>query len=220
MNTTRLAAAVLAVLAIAGCEGGGVDLNVETVDNSVDNSTGGGGGGGGSNPCATYTPPNSNESRIGTFDGTNCVYSAAFVGKTNPLLVDLTIPFISGVHIFQDSLFVGQDVTSAAPAGGEGPTLTIAAGNTLAFSNSADYVLINRGSQIIAEGSPTAPITLSTATVSPTTVPTPNGPRTSATSNPRASPRTMAATTTPTIRACCATSSSSTRASRSHPGTS
>ena len=159
MNTTRLAAAVLAALAIAGCEGGGVDLNVETVDNSVDNSTGGGGGGGGSNPCATYTPPNSNESRIGTFDGTNCVYSAAFVGKTNPLLVDLTIPFISGVHIFQDSLFVGQDVTSAAPAGGEGPTLTIAAGNTLAFSNSADYVLINRGSQIIAEGSPTAPIT-------------------------------------------------------------
>jgi hypothetical protein len=50
MNTTRLAAAVLAALAIAGCEGGGVDLNVETVDNSVDNSTDGGGGGGGNNP--------------------------------------------------------------------------------------------------------------------------------------------------------------------------
>ena len=118
-----------------------------------------GGGGGGTNPCASYTPPDSNEVRIGTFDGTNCVYSAAFVGKTNPMLVDLTIPFISGVHVFQDSLFVGQDVeTGAAPAGGEGPTLTIAAGNRLAFSNSADYVLINRGSQIIAEGSPAAPI--------------------------------------------------------------
>jgi hypothetical protein len=158
MNTTRLAAAVLTVLAIAGCEGGGVDLNVSTTDNSVDNSTSGSNGNS-NNPCASYTPPNSNEVRIGTFDGTNCVYSAAFVGKTNPLLVDVTIPFISGVHIFQDSLFVGQDVTAAAPAGGAGPKLTIAAGNRLAFSNSADYVLINRGSQIFAEGSPAAPIT-------------------------------------------------------------
>ena len=159
MNTTRFAAAVLAALAIAGCEGGGVDLNVSTVDNSTDNSTGGGNGGGGTNPCASYTPPESNEVRIGTFDGTNCTYSASFVGKTNPMLVDLTIPFISGVHLFQDSLFIGQDVTSGAPAGGEGPTLTIAAGSRLAFSTSADYVLINRGSQIIANGSASAPIT-------------------------------------------------------------
>ena len=159
MNTTRFAAAVLTALAIAGCEGGGVDLNVSTTDNSTDNSTSGGNGGGSTNPCASYTPPNSNEVRIGTFDGTNCAYSAAFVGKTNPMLVDLTIPFISGVHIFQDSLFVGQDVSSGAPAGGEGPTLTIAAGSRLAFSTSADYVLINRGSQIIANGSASAPIT-------------------------------------------------------------
>ena len=43
----------------------------------------------------------------------------------NPLLVDLTIPFISGVHLFQDSLFVGQNVSSgAAPAGGTGPKLS------------------------------------------------------------------------------------------------
>ncbi len=154
MNTTRFAAAVLTALAIAGCEGGGVDLNVSTTDNSTDNSTSGGNGGGSTNPCASYTPPNSNEVRIGTFDGTNCVYSAAFVSKTNPLLVDLTIPLIAGVHIFQDSLFVGQNVeTRLAPASGAGPSLTIAAGNRLAFSTSADYVLINRGSQIFAEGS-------------------------------------------------------------------
>ena len=49
--------------------------------------------------------------------------------------------------------------SGAAPAGATGPTLTIAAGNTLAFLDSSDYLLINRGSQIMADGSPTAPIT-------------------------------------------------------------
>lgn len=159
MNVTRLVFLGIAVAGLAACEGGGVDLKVETVDNSVDNSTSTSGGGGG-NPCASYSVPGTTEVRQGTFDGRNCVYSSAFVGKTNPLRNDLTIPFISGVHIFQDSLFVGQNVASgAAPAGGTGPKLTIAAGNTLAFSNSADYVLVNRGSQILASGSPAAPIT-------------------------------------------------------------
>jgi hypothetical protein len=41
----------------------------------------------------------------------------------------------------------------------DGPTVTIEAGATLAFSDSADYVRINRGSRIIADGSAAAPIT-------------------------------------------------------------
>jgi hypothetical protein len=160
MNVTRMVFLGIAAVGLAACEGGGVDIKVETVDNSVDNSTSTSGGGS-TNPCASYTVTGTTEVRQGTFDGRNCVYSAAFVGKSNPLKNDLTIPFISGVHIFQDSLFVGENVSSgAAPAGGTGPKLTIAAGNTLAFSNSADYVLVNRGSQIIANGSPAAPITL------------------------------------------------------------
>lgn len=132
MKTNRIALAVLAAIGIAACDSGGVDLNVSNTDNSVNNSTTGGGGG--NNPCASYTPPNSNQLVQGSFDGTNCVYGSSFVGKTNPLLVNVTIPFISGKHIFQDSLFVGQDVSingQAAPAAGTGPTLTIAAGNTL-----------------------------------------------------------------------------------------
>ena len=39
MNMNRLVLALLSALVIAGCEGGGVDIGVETVDNSVDNST-------------------------------------------------------------------------------------------------------------------------------------------------------------------------------------
>lgn len=156
----------MACAALAGCDSGGVELNVETTDNSVDNSTTTGGGGQ-DNPCANYTNPTTNTVVRGSFDGTNCTYNASFVGVGNPLTVDLTIPFISGVHIFQDSLFVGQNVaTGAAPQAGNdpntagaGPVLTIQAGNTLAFSDAGDYVLINRGAKIIAQGSPTAPIT-------------------------------------------------------------
>jgi hypothetical protein len=159
MKANRWMLAGLAAFGLAACDGGGVDLNVATTDNSVDNSTGGGNGGG-TNPCASYTVPDTTQVRQGSFDGTNCTYSSEFVGKTNPLTVNVTIPFISGVHIFQDSLFVGTDVSSgAAPAGGTGPVLTIAAGNRLAFSDSDDYVLVTRGSQIVADGSPAAPIT-------------------------------------------------------------
>jgi hypothetical protein len=160
----RLIVAAWAIIGLAACEGGGVDLNVNNTDNSVDNG-GGDGGDDDDNPCASYTPAGSNAAVRGTFDGTNCTYSSTFVSDANPITVDLTIPFISGVHIFQDSLFVGEDVDSgAAPQEGEGPTLTIAAGATLAFQDSADYVLINRGSQILANGTANAPITFTSFT--------------------------------------------------------
>jgi hypothetical protein len=156
MTSKRFIACVSLAAALAGCESGDITLAPTNVDNST--TTGGGGGGGATNPCASYTVAGA--TRAGSFDGTNCTYDTSFVSETNPLTVSVTIPLISGVHIFQNSLFVGTDVTSgAAPAGGSGPTLTIAAGNRIAFTDSGDYLLINRGSQIIANGSASAPIT-------------------------------------------------------------
>jgi len=164
MKTMRLVVAAWVLIGLAACEGGGVDLNVSNEDNSVDNSTGGGGDDD-DDVCATYTPAGSNEAVGGSFDGTNCIYGPDFVSENNPLLVDVTIPFITGNHVFQGSLFVGENVDSgAAPAEGEGPTLTISAGNTLVFQDAGDYVLINRGSQIIANGLPSSPITFTSFT--------------------------------------------------------
>ena len=152
---------------LAACEGG--DVNVNANDNSVNTDNSVSGGGGDNNPCARYTDPGSETVIQGTFDGTNCSYDSNFVGELNPLTVDLTIPFISGVHIFEDSLFVGENVdngpaprsSNTAGAAGDGPILTVRAGNKLAWTQSSDYLLINRGAQIIADGSPSAPITFS-----------------------------------------------------------
>ncbi len=149
---TVLACALSATL--AACSSGDITL----APTNVSTGGGGSGGGNGTNPCATYTVGGT--TRAGTFDGTNCTYDGNFVSDTNPLTVDARIPFISGVHIFQDSVFVGTGVSSgAAPASGTGPKLVIDAGNKIAFTAPGDYLLINRGSQIIADGLETAPIT-------------------------------------------------------------
>ena len=162
MNVRYLLACSLSVIVLAGCESGDINLTPTNVDNST--TTGGGGGGGVANPCASYTTTGGTV-RQGTYDGTNCTYSASFVSFANPLRVDLDIPAFSGVHIFQDVLAVGLNVSQGeAPAGGTGPVLTIAPGSTLAFSDNQDYLVINRGSQIIADGTPTAPITFTSVT--------------------------------------------------------
>ena len=153
MNSMRVLTSLGLTAALAACSSGDITLAPTNV------GTGGGGGGGGAfNPCASYAVAGT--TRQGSYDGTNCTYDSAFVSESNPLTVNLRIPRISGVHIFADSLYVGQGVEppNAAPAGGTGPTLVIEAGNTLAF-NASDNILINRGSTIRAEGTANEPIT-------------------------------------------------------------
>jgi hypothetical protein len=164
MKTRGILALGTIVAALAACESGDIVLQPTNIDAST--NTGGGGGGGSTNPCASYTT-SGGAVRQGVFEDPNCTYPPTFVSFVNPLRVDLDIPVLAndGVHVFQDVLAVGQNVSSGvAPAGGTGPVLTIEAGATLAFTDTSDYLVINRGSQIIADGTPTAPITFTSVT--------------------------------------------------------
>ena len=159
-------ALMLMLSALAACDSGDININPSTSDNSTDNSvtnsnitT--------ENPCASYV--NSGGQTIeGEFDGANCTYSPAFADAGNNITTDITIPELDdgGVHIFQGSLFVGEahannsELTAAGIAeGGDGPTLTIEAGATLAWPDNTKFVIINRGSQIFAVGTAQKPIT-------------------------------------------------------------
>ncbi len=167
MNRTKLFTGLIVGGLLAACSGGDINITPTTIDNSVDNSTGGGGGSE-DDICASYVRDGAVVQ--GSADGNgNCVYDNTFVGPKNNLQEDLLIPALpnGGAHIFTASLFVGDTFRTQADLqaagitqGGDGPTLTIQAGATLAFQTNSDFMIINRGSRIIADGRADAPITL------------------------------------------------------------
>ena len=165
MKTLRILALSSIAVALAACESGDIVLS----PTNVGTGTGGGGTPTPANPCASYTT-DSGQNFQGTIDANgNCLYDTLFVSDTRPITVsDVTFPLLpnGAFHVFQDSLFIGDDVdANAAAAGvripqeGEGTRLTIAAGSTLVFTQPDSYVRIARGSQIFAEGTADAPIT-------------------------------------------------------------
>lgn len=167
MNRKLLFTVAAAGFALAACESGDIniapatnvtDSNNSTVNNPPPTNTG-------PNPCATIT--SSGTPVQGAYDGMNCTYPDV-VGAGNNLTTNLRIPALpmGGAHIFEGSLFVGNtfntDAELAAAGisqGGDGPTLEIEAGATLAWRTSSDFLVINRGSRIIADGTADAPIT-------------------------------------------------------------
>ena len=171
MNIKTLLSIGATAAILAGCNGGDIKIapTTSTVDNSVDNSV----TSGGTSPdsvCASYVTTGGTTVR-GKFESAtnNCRYTEAFVSSTNRLHYDLTIPALAnnGAHVFEGSLFVGEtydnDADMAAAGitqGGDGPTLTIEAGATLAFQSQKQFLVINRGSQIIAQGREDLPITI------------------------------------------------------------
>jgi hypothetical protein len=152
---------------LAACSSGDINIAPATlVTNS--NNTGASGGGNENDVCASYT--NSGGQVIqGQADGNgNCVYGPAFASNVLPVEVDMTIPALAnnGAHIFEASLFVGRSYrtnadlqTAGIAQGGDGPTMIIEPGATLAFKTSKDFVVVNRGSRLVAIGRADAPIT-------------------------------------------------------------
>ncbi len=163
MNTKLLFSVTALAAALAGCGGGDINIAPSNTDNSVDNSVTNGGGST-SSFCASYEKAGVTFS--GTQEGFNCVYGTDFVDLGNPLTVDVTLPNIgSGAHVFLGSLVVGENYSTneelaaaGITEGGDGSKLTIKAGSTVAFKSADDYMVINRGSQIFAEGTATDPI--------------------------------------------------------------
>ena len=168
MNRKLVFPAALAGIILAACGGGDINIAPETSVSDSNNTTNTGGGGTGVNPCASFnvggTPVQ------GTFDATSgdCSYPDV-VGAGNNLTTDAFIPALDndGAHVFEGSLFVGETCNTDAclaangiAQGGDGPTLTVEAGATMAWRTSSDFLIINRGSRIIARGRADAPITL------------------------------------------------------------
>jgi len=168
MNRNILVTVAVAGLVMAACDSGDINIQPATTVTDSNNTIIEGSTGGDTNPCASYVNSGGQEIQ-GSYDGTNCSYAESFVGAGNNLTVDLTIPVLpnGGAHVFQGSLFVGETYRTNAELaangivrGGDGPVLTIEAGATLAFQTSSDFIIINRGSQIFAVGTPADPITI------------------------------------------------------------
>ena len=92
----------------------------------------------------------------------NCIYEASFVDNGTPLTTSITLANLDadGVHLFNGSLVVGAGSPTLAGVPTTPVVLTIEAGATIAFTNAADQVIINRGAQIEAVGTAANPITL------------------------------------------------------------
>lgn len=155
-----LISGVVAGVLAACTESGDVNLS----PTNISTTTGSGGGVSGSNVCASYI--DAGQTFQGTFDGQNCIYNSQFVSSSKPINVSsVTFSNFGGFHIFESSLFIGDDVNASAaqtgkriPQEGEGTRLNIAAGVTMVFKNTDAYVRIARGSQIFAEGTANSPI--------------------------------------------------------------
>ncbi len=186
MKIKTLASAIT-IAALTACGGGDIVLDAEnnsvsndnsTNDNSVgDNSnnvtnTGGGNDGGSTGVCASYTDEAGVLQEGELEDDVNCRYTSQFVSSSNEILTNVTFEALpdGGAHLFNESLYIGENfdsLTDAADAGitqgGDGPTVFIEAGAILGFAPNRAFV-VNRGSQIRAEGTAAAPITITSET--------------------------------------------------------
>ncbi|MEM9690673.1 MAG: hypothetical protein AAF917_14500, partial [Pseudomonadota bacterium] len=180
MNRSKLFTVLAAGALVAACDSGDITLAPTNIDNSQDNSSTTTPPTMTTNPCASFTvdgvvSEGSLESVNVSSGGTTtaedaCIYGSDFVADTRPLTVSSVrfedLGTTNNLHIFDDSLFIGEDVTETdanlgerIPQEGEGTTVFVDAGVTMVFRSSDSYVRVARGSQLVAVGSAASPIT-------------------------------------------------------------
>jgi hypothetical protein len=143
-------------LALAACGSSEVASPGEGDFGNGGGDNGGGGGGGTPAPGTPAADCPTGFSNVGTIANATlrvCQLPAQINGN-------LTVPLRAGtIYSFTGRTAVGTDagVDPAAPGGTQG-VLTIEAGVRLFASSGGDYLIVNRGSQIFAEGTATNPI--------------------------------------------------------------
>ncbi|MFN3214693.1 MAG: hypothetical protein ACE37M_16420 [Henriciella sp.] len=148
----RLTVSALALGLMAACSGGGGIASPGTTTPTTPPPAptpppSGGGGSGASCPSGFTQDANP------TGGLTTCVVSGT-------ILSDLTLPFVDGTAFRLDGrVDVGQDVGGAG-TGGDPAVLTIEPGVTIFGNSGEDYLVVNRGSQLIANGTASAPIVM------------------------------------------------------------
>ncbi|MDX2235206.1 MAG: hypothetical protein NW200_11980 [Hyphomonadaceae bacterium] len=156
MNIGKQARAFALALAlgVAACGGGGSNIaSPGATDPGTPPGGGSGGGtgggtGGGSATCPTGT---TNQGALGSL--TVCQLTGAITSN-------LTLPRVTNVaYRLNGRVDVGIDLGgSGSQAGGAAATLTIEPGVTVYGASGADYLVVNRGSRLIADGTATDPI--------------------------------------------------------------
>ena len=97
-----------------------------------------------------------------TIPGTNTLACQVLLDGSGNLLQNVTLTASSTqrrAYFFSQAAFVGtDDGTTPGSLGGTTVTLTIQPGAQIAFVNSTDFLAVNRGSRIVAQGTRVAPI--------------------------------------------------------------
>ena len=137
---------------LAACTQGS-DIASPGVTNPGTPPGGGGGGGGGTGGGGAGTCP------TGFTCAANPVAGNTVALVSGAVLTNLTIPNAAGVvYRIEGRVDIGSDVGADGNSGGQAARLTIEPGAVLYGTSGSDYIVVNRGSQIEADGTAANPI--------------------------------------------------------------
>ncbi len=154
MSFKTAGSAFALLLAVAACTQGS-DISSPGPTNPGTPPGGGGGGDGGGGGTASC--PSGFTEGAGVGGLTTCDISGVILANTRLTNVDGVAYRLSG------RVDIGEDVGADGSSGGTSATLTIDPGVTLFGESGDDYLVVNRGSQIIADGDASAPIIFTSA---------------------------------------------------------